>query len=336
MMNNKKMLLDRIITIKSIICYLESRSMTYEHNISVLKDYKQSISDEITRITSIAYEEMGVVDLRNEEIKKKKVGYGELCKELEKKERFLRGKKTLANELEGSFSDETQKNIDKILEKCNSYINSSDEYIKRNEDYKKRVEEMKNEALNSLMSLKIKVDTIIECQTEIQNNERKKTKLIYDKLCEDNLDFIHYKDFDKLDYIYYYIETNRTDNIRDALNLVDNQIRHEELVGVLNEAILTICNTISREAERISASIDVLCDRMCEEINKGVEALREDNQHIIERLESIDVNVSSISSSVDKIVDNQVLTNSLLENQNKSCADMLKHYRYVNGMSGEI
>lgn len=335
-MDEKRMLLHKIIMIKSVICCLESRSITYEHNLKLIKEYKKNINDEILRISKIAVSEKDMILIKNDDIKKKKENYIKICKELEKRKKLLDNPKMIADEIKGTFLVETQKNIDMTLEKCNNYIDFADDYIKKNDDYKKRIDNMLNETIGSLKKLNYKVDTIIDCHRKIQENERKKTNLIYDKLCSDNLDFIHYKDFDKLDYIYFYIETNRADNIRDALNLVDNQIRHEELIGVLNEAISTICTTISKEGIRICDAIGQFSDRICQEINNGINSLKEDNQRIIDSLESIDVNILSISNNVGKIVDNQTLANSLLENQNKSCADMLKHYRYVNGMSGDI
>lgn len=330
------MILEKIITIKSVICYIESRSTTYEKNITTLKKKKEQIENEINRIVGIGNQEIELINLKNSEIRRKKQECKSFCNDFKYHKLYFDNNDNGFGKINNSFLTKTKKNIDEVLEKYSSFVDSADDYIKKNTNTKNKVDDIMSKTLESLNALKDKTNMIIQYQLEMQNYERKKTKLIYDKLCELNLDFIHYKDFDKLDYIYYYIETNRADNIKDALNLVDNQLRHEELVGVLNEAITTICNTISRSASIIC---DVICEygtKLCMEINDGVKLLREDNEQILRELSENNINISAVNDNLDTIVDNQKIANALLKNQSKSCEDMLKHYRYVNGMSGDI
>ena len=234
--------------------------------------------------------------------------------------------------MELSIKDEI-KDIDTALDELNNREKYLREMInKRNDD-----------AIIIRKSYEDAIDTInklVQIKTQEMDLLLKKIQTIFNDLCKSEKDFLHQNDFDKLERIYFYIVTGRADNIRDALNLTDTQIRHEELVEVIKQAISSICTAINTATNEIIDAIRENTEQICESINSSAELINNGLLNIDSEIKKLDDNVKKgILKMIDnqkEIVDSNLLHTSLLKEQNNTCENILKHYRHVNGMSGDL
>ena len=234
--------------------------------------------------------------------------------------------------MEQSIKDEIKEinlAIERLYEKKR---NLSDLIIKNNENsviIRKSCEDA-IDTLNKLIQIKTKeMDLLL-----------KKIQMIFNDLCKTVKNFLHHNDFDKLERIYFYIVTGRADTIKDALNLTDAQIRHEEMVDIMKQAVSSICSAINTATTEIVDSIRENTEEICFAINNGVEIISGNFSNISSEIKKMDENVSKsmleILDNQKEIVDSNLLHTSLLKEQNSTCEKILKHYRYVNGLSGDL
>ncbi len=336
----KKEILERILYIKAVISDISVRCEQYEYGVMKYKNEYKEFNKKFNIASSKVYvEDLKSIDDYIEETRKSINVRTNNLKQLNNIKSDI-----LNKNIKYGYLEEKQDEINKLLiEKVDSNIASCENSIEKQKEYLEKAIALRDtgldnqkKSLESLNELKSKTD---QYYNGIQKNlkiTKQKIELMYKSLCEDSKDFLNASDFDKLEYIYYYIETGRSDSIKDALNLVDTQLRHEELVGVLNDAVKTICRAIQYSTNEIKNSINDAKYSICNHLDVGFTNLNSQLNSLNNEMESLGISLSSIIKQNDEIIDASRLTNSLIERQNDSCEKMLQDYEYVNRMSGVI
>lgn len=344
---SKEIILDRLISIKSVLSYIEILCKEYDElkedcnkhidiDIIFFKSRLEQIdSNKIEQ--NIKFEldsvEKEIVELnlqRNKDIKDIEKKNFLVIKDSRYYDKIIVDKINILMEL--SIKDEI-KDIDTALDE----LNNKEKYLRE------MINKRNDDAIIIRKSYEDAIDTInklVQIKTQEMDLLLKKIQTIFNDLCKSEKDFLHQNDFDKLERIYFYIVTGRADNIRDALNLADTQIRHEELVEVIKQAVSSICTAINTATNEIIDAIRENTEQICESINSSAELINNGLLNIDSEIKKLDDNVTKgilkIIDNQKEIVDSNLLHTSLLKEQNNTCENILKHYRHVNGMSGDL
>ena len=203
------------------------------------------------------------------------------------------------------------KSNEKELKDARAEINK---LIKNNESLKMQVEELKmqvkgmneteffvayykeqEEMLRRIMEkeTKAKIDEIEwleESLKEIRNNIRKRimrVKEYREKLVENYQDFLDERDWDKIDFLIYLVETNRAKSITEGLNIVDTKIWQNDIQNSIQE--------IKEVGQRIVSTIREGIGDIYNAMAKGFSILHKDILQI--RMDNLKTNKVLIESS---------------------------------------
>lgn len=109
------------------------------------------------------------------------------------------------------------------------------------------------------------------------------------------------RDWQYLDLVIFYYETRRADSIKEALQLVDRQKQTEMIVSAVQEAGREICSSIYDAAQMLASTIVRCCNIICKNMNANAAA----------------------------VVDALTLQNSLLEEANRTSAQMADDIKFI-------
>lgn len=98
---------------------------------------------------------------------------------------------------------------------------------------------------------------ILECDSQIERYSNQiaeqksnihklngKSKILYQKLCQTYGAIINESDWKNLDILIYYLQSNRADGIKEALQLMDRQKQTEQIIQMVGLATQSITETI--------------------------------------------------------------------------------------------
>jgi len=194
----------------------------------------------------------------------------------------------------------------------------------------KKIQEL--EVLYREMSLKLNAEEA--CELKLFNEERKRkideteksiielvdeTDMLY-KCLKNNL-LLDERDWQHLDLIIYEVETGRADSIKEALQQADQYIRHNELMQVMETATQAICVTIRESISELSSSIGAHLSG----IKRGMSELKGE-------ISELRISQEKMNSAFDTLLDEQEMTNALLEKSNvssKQLADDISRMRWL-------
>ena len=101
----------------------------------------------------------------------------------------------------------------------------------------------------------------------------------YDFLLKSCTGYIRECDFENVDLLIYYYYTGRADTIKEALNLVDNEIRFNTLMATLQREFKNICDSIDRGfadlGYQIQAQFSLLGSQLAQQHKQTLSALGE-------------------------------------------------------------
>ena len=83
-----------------------------------------------------------------------------------------------------------------------------------------------------------------------------KCRVLLEALKEEYGNLLDPRDWENLDFIIFYYETNRVDTIREALLLADNERRADRIVQAVNHAGKAICSNINAGFKSLQQSMD--------------------------------------------------------------------------------
>lgn len=125
---------------------------------------------------------------------------------------------------------------------------------------------------------------------------------IYKALVANYSKILDLRDWKYLDLIIYAIETHRAENIKEALNFVDSEMRMQRMAALIENATNEICNTISMS---MSALQNTMVD-CCNSINARITAVG-----------------GELSAKMDRAISATEMSNALLAKANVSSEKLL-------------
>ena len=185
-------------------------------------------------------------------------------------------------------------------------------------DKRKGIIELQNRIEESRYSLAFKVR---QYNTMIQNKESlntfvTKANALYAALEEAYADICHPDNWKNIDRIVYYLSTGRADNLRDALNLMDQRLNAE-----------LIANEIRASSEMIAGELHKIRQEVISAVNNAAERI---NNGICSLGRALSESNAAVLASTERLVTAQELNNSLQRQANKTCEQLLRDYQVVD------
>lgn len=199
-----------------------------------------------------------------------------------------------------------KKRIAHANENSSFYHQKAYGYQKEIEKYKAIFGDLTGDALTK------KLNEIIKGLTDAINSDIDSIKKAFADF-EAKEYIISKSDIPYLDYLIYLFDTHRADSIKEALQLLDENKRHNEIMSTLN----AISNQITQSINNLSNTI--------------IQAARSINQNlntINSNLTQISYSVDSLNSKASNVISNQLKTNELLEIGNRISALSYQELRY--------
>lgn len=137
-------------------------------------------------------------------------------------------------------------------------------------------------------------------------------------------------DWGNLDLVIYYIETNRAESIKEALQLVDRQRQTDEIVGAIHGAARTISDTISVGFTQLQSNM-VKCFAL---ISDQITAVAVEQSKRLNALSgAINDMQGSISSSIGQLASSINVQNALTAKANVSSEQLVSDMHYMRNLA---
>ena len=128
------------------------------------------------------------------------------------------------------------------------------------------------------------------------------------------------RDWQNLDLLIYYIETNRADTIKEALLLTDTERRNNRLISEIKNASASISQSIHNGLSYLQSSIASSLSRISNNISEHNNTLNELSGAIYRQTNTI----GAMNSSIDNAVSEAVLRKALITEANKTSSQLLE------------
>lgn len=231
----------------------------------------------------------------------------DLVQNQRKLDNFLKERETI--KLQKSDNIKIQDDIREKLKEIQAKIADEKQKIKLSEEKQKGIEEdlIAKEYIEFYETKKQRLKEYDQLQITILNE----SEVIFDQLKKLDIDE---RDWAILDLVIYELETNRADNIKEALQQADIYIRHNEMKQAMQSATMTICSSIKEQAVTLQKSIE----NSLEQLRSDVSGLHSGISELNIGISELNQTNNGLSAKFDEIIDAQKLNNSLLNKANVS------------------
>lgn len=147
-------------------------------------------------------------------------------------------------------------------------------------------------------------------------------KATIESLNEEYGDFLDPRDWENLDIIIFSIETQRADNLKDALSIVDSEKRTDRITDAIHLASKEICATMEDIAKKMHNSLKEGFTGLSRQITAQAKVL----SHQIGQVGSM---VSAQSEYLQMAASEAALNNALLEKANKSSQELANDLKSI-------
>lgn len=135
-------------------------------------------------------------------------------------------------------------------------------------------------------------------------------------------DIIDYRDWENLDYIIFCLETRRADNMKEALQLTDEEKRTNRIVNAIHNASKEICRTLEFSISRLQNDMHICFNILNDNMN--IQA-----QQIMKNIDRVKTNVALQSSSLLELTSAVNLSNSLRAKVNATSKQLAEDIEYI-------
>ncbi len=211
-------------------------------------------------------------------------------------------------------------------------------FYDKEKELKKAIEAAKQDVENARKDLVPKVQAqneadIAEAHRKIEDIRKNQieplTKLcndFYDTLLENYGNSLDKRDWAYLDLVIFYIETNRAESIREALQQIDRERQTQQIVASMREATEQICLSIKTEMRSLGQSIEYGFNRL--------ESSVSDMKNIFNRrISSLQASVENSAAQTQLLASAQIsqstLTNALLAKSNATSEQLMNDVNYI-------
>lgn len=138
---------------------------------------------------------------------------------------------------------------------------------------------------------------------------------IYKTLVQKYGSFLDPRDWQYLDLIIYYMETNRALDLRDALLQLDRERQTQQIVNAVQEATYMICKTIQTEMSSLRSTIRSGFSSLQNSINNGFAQLQA-------------IGNAQLAVAMQQLSETQ-LSNSLIQKSNVTSEQLMNDVHYM-------
>ena len=139
---------------------------------------------------------------------------------------------------------------------------------------------------------------------------------------------INKSDWENIDLLLYYLQTNRADTLKEALQLMDKQRQTNEIVNAIGIASQSIKDTIHTAVQNMSVALV----KSFSVVSSQLSEISQNQRASIVATEKLTGAIGTLSSKVSTGFSSQIsameLNNALLEKANKSSEQLLYDLRY--------
>ncbi|MBQ7977925.1 MAG: hypothetical protein IJ301_05010, partial [Clostridia bacterium] len=129
---------------------------------------------------------------------------------------------------------------------------------------------------------------------------------LYNKLSETFSPFLHSGDWKNIDYLIFLFETGRADDLKESLQLLDNENRFLELKQTISQTGTTLCNMLKNGLTELNQNIQNGINKINDTIIKSTEITVLSNKLLSTKLDSV-------QSSLGSLISAQSIQNALLQ-----------------------
>ena len=145
---------------------------------------------------------------------------------------------------------------------------------------------------------------------------------LFDGLVEKHQGFLDPSDWKDLDLLYYYLVTNRSDTIKESLQILEQKKNTDAIVREVKEAKSSICGTIKTAALAIHSSISYLADEVVK--------MQNSNKAVLENIDRVNQSLEMSNELASKQIEMIDVNNALREKANTTMEKMVNNYKLVN------
>lgn len=206
----------------------------------------------------------------------------------------------------------------------------TEKYKLKKQDLESRLQKAKQARENGVQNINERYDTrereIAKAKQKIEDIRQnqilpllKSSLQFYNLLVSVYGDALDVRDWEYLDLVIYYVETNRAVSIREALQLIDRERQTQQIVGSVRLAAETICRTIQNEMFSLRGTIE-----------QGYLSL----QHSLETgFATVSDKLDTSNALLQLQIDQTMLTNALLAHANVTSEQLISN---VNSLRRQL
>ena len=151
----------------------------------------------------------------------------------------------------------------------------------------------------------------------------------YDFLRKKCTGYIRECDFENVDLLIYYYYTGRADTIKEALNLVDQEIRFNTLMTTLQREFRNICESIDRGfadlGYQIQAQFSLLGSQLAQQHKQTLSALGE----IKSKIGDVGARIAETNDKIAQSEESHAVGNAMLNKINTSSRKLAEDVNFI-------
>ncbi len=136
---------------------------------------------------------------------------------------------------------------------------------------------------------------------QVKNTTIDASKNLYEALMFEFSSVLDSRDWENIDLIIFYYETGRADTLKEALQQVDKQRRHEELIDAIEEASNKISNTIQMSMKELQSTMITCYQGLSLQLQKQHNQLVQQISQVQTNLNSIGENIGKVNESIQQL-----------------------------------
>lgn len=212
--------------------------------------------------------------------------------------------------------------IIKIRNKRNPLRQPSTYYTKSYKQNKKTHETQMLEMVSTKDNLTQEIASAKERFTSVCETSIPLIQIIYETLYKNYNDVLRVRDWEYIDLIFHYIDSERADNKKEALLLVDKQKQTEEIVHAVNNATAEICRSIRYATDLIQFNMDNHFKNLSTQ-------LAVQHSQMMGAMSQTAASISSLSSKLSDISSQSAMQTALLKKNNESSQKLVQSMNNV-------
>jgi hypothetical protein len=194
--------------------------------------------------------------------------------------------------------------------------------------------------INKYDNIKAKIGKKMESLNGIIRIYINQANLLYNEILQQYNNILSEVDWGNVDLIIYYLETHRADTLKEALLLVDNKKKHDELISTINSSTEYIASIINRRIYAIEKTLIISIDFLVQFINIKFDELHSnilsnglrqikllEEQNI--KLDEITKNSSIYKINLQKIISSNDIQNALLKSIDTSSIELARNVKEI-------